>query len=192
MGLFSAELITVPFSQVAFIFFAEMTVVTLSTLRVIFIGRGMKYSASALGFFEVSIWLYAIGQVMTNLSDLRCALAFAGGFTMGNFLGMLIEQKLALGSVVVRVITHKGAGPLVDGLRQAGYGVTCLEGEGATGPVEVIFTVVPRSELCAVVAVLKGFDEGVFYSVDALQSASAGVSPPQRRPSLLPSMVAFW
>jgi uncharacterized protein YebE (UPF0316 family) len=188
---FAAEFTASP-SLIAFIFFAEMTVVTLSTLRVIFIARGMKYSASCLGFFEVSIWLYAIGQVMTNLSDLRCALAFAGGFTMGNFLGMLIEQKLALGSVVVRVITHKGAGQLVEGLRLAGYGVTCIEGEGAKGAVEVILTVLPRRELDAVVEMLKRFDPNVFYSVDALQSATAGVAPQQRRPSLLPGLASFW
>jgi uncharacterized protein YebE (UPF0316 family) len=188
---FAAEFTASP-SLIAFIFFAEMTVVTLSTLRVIFIARGMKYSASCLGFFEVSIWLYAIGQVMSNLSDLRCALAFAGGFTMGNFLGMLIEQKLALGSVVVRVITHKGAGQLVEGLRQAGYGVTCIEGAGAKGPVEVILTVLPRGELDSVVAMLKRFDPDVFYSVDALQSATAGVAPAQRRPSLLPGLASFW
>src|SRR5690349_12095077 len=92
---------------IAFIFIAEALVVTLSTLRTIFLGKGMKLLAPLLGFFEVSIWLFAISEVMRNLGDLRCALAFAGGFTLGNFLGILIEQKLALGSVVVRTITNK-------------------------------------------------------------------------------------
>src|SRR3954447_12833495 len=82
-----------------FIFAAETCVVTLSTLRTIFLARGRKYLAPTLGFFEVSLWLIAIGEVMKNLSDVRCSLAFAGGFTLGNFLGILIEQKLALGSV---------------------------------------------------------------------------------------------
>ena len=85
-----------------FIFVAEMCVVTLCTLRTIFISRGMKCIAQALGFFEVLTWLYAIGEVMKNVSDFRCSLAFASGFTLGTFLGILIEQKLALGSVVVR------------------------------------------------------------------------------------------
>lgn len=173
-------------AQIAFIFFAEMTVVTLSTLRVIFIARGMKYTASCLGFFEVSIWLFAIGQVMSNLSDLRCALAFAAGFTAGNFMGMLIEQRLALGSVVIRVITARDATQLIQSLREQGYGVTSLEGEGAKGAVMVIFTIVPRRELSRVVDELKRFDPGVFYSVDALQTTASGVTPPQRRPSLVP------
>jgi uncharacterized protein YebE (UPF0316 family) len=169
-----------------FIFFAEMCVVTLCTLRTIFIARGMKYAAPLLGFFEVLTWLFAIGEVMKNLGDGRCSLAFAGGFTLGTFLGMLIEQKLALGSVVVRTITHKDATALVQHLRARHYGVTCLPGEGATGAVQVIFTVVPRRELPSVIAILKRFDPDVFYSVETIQSAAAGVTPlPQGRVTAL-------
>ena len=173
-----------------FIFLAEMVVVTLSTLRTIFVSRGMKVLAPILGFFEVTIWLFAIGKVMTNLSDFRCSLAFAGGFTLGNYLGILIEQTLALGSVVVRTITHKDAEPLVRELRAASFGVTCLDGQGASGRVQVVFTVVPRRELSAVLALLKRFDPDVFYSVDALQTAASGVCPgPRRRlPGLIPSL----
>jgi uncharacterized protein YebE (UPF0316 family) len=171
-----------------FIFLAEMVVVTLSTLRTIFVSRGMKVLAPILGFFEVTIWLFAIGKVMTNLSDFRCSLAFAGGFTLGNYLGILIEQTLALGSVVVRTITHKDADPLVRELRAASFGVTCLDGHGASGRVQVVFTVVPRRELASVLALLKRFDPDVFYSVDSLQAAASGVCPAPRRrlPGLVP------
>src|SRR5262245_33188554 len=162
---------------IGFIFVAEMTVVTLSTLRTIFVTRGMKVLAPMLGFFEVTLWLLAIGQVMKNLSDFRCSLAFAGGFTLGNFLGILIEQSLALGSVVVRTITPRDVGPLLRDLRAAGYGVTCLEGQGASGAVHVVFTVVPRRELAGVLAILKRFDGEVFYTIDALQAAASGVCP---------------
>jgi uncharacterized protein YebE (UPF0316 family) len=170
---------------IAFIFVAELVVVTLATLRTIFIARGMKYVAPVLGFFEVSIWLFAIGSVMTNLSDLRCAFAFAAGFTAGNFLGMLIEQSLALGSVVVSTITHKDVVPLLQELRAANYGVTCLTGQGAMGPVTVVQTTVPRRELAGVVRVLERFDPGIFYTVDSLQMARAGVIPMPRRSPLL-------
>src|SRR5438045_1109329 len=75
------------------VFFAELCVVTISTLRIIFISRGMKYLAPLLGFFEITIWLFAIGQVMQNLNDAGCFLGFASGFTLGNFLGVLIEKR---------------------------------------------------------------------------------------------------
>ena len=91
----------------SFIFVAEMCVVTLCTVRTIFVARGMKFLAPLLGFFEVSIWLFAIGQIMQNLSNLGCYLGFAGGFTAGNYLGVLVEQRLGLGTLVVRIITPR-------------------------------------------------------------------------------------
>jgi uncharacterized protein YebE (UPF0316 family) len=171
-----------------FIFVAELTVVTISTLRTIFVARGMKYLAPLLGFFEVSIWLFAIGQVMKNLSDLTCSAAFAGGFTLGNFLGVLIEGKLAMGDAVVRIITHRDAGGLIDALRGAGYGVTAVDARGATGPVQIILTVIPRRDLGRVMELAKGFDPKVFYSVDELKEAAEGVVPRRSLRGLFPGL----
>src|SRR6516164_4217384 len=150
----------------ALVFLAETCVVTLSTVRTICIGRGRKVWAALLGFFEVSIWLFAIGQIMQNLSDLGCYIAFASGFSLGNFLGIVIEKKLALGDVVVQITTKKSTRDLIEGLKAAGYGVTKLDAHGATGPVQVVFTVVKRKELDQVVLIIRGFDSKAFYSVN--------------------------
>ena len=163
------------------VFFAELCVVTLSTLRIIFIGRGMKLLAPVLGFFEITIWLFAVGQVMQNLSDPRCFLGFAGGFTLGNFLGMWIEQWLALGTVVVRTVTHRDASDLVGSLRAARFGVTTLDAVGATGPVKMVYTVVPRRDLDAVLSLIRQFDSRAFYSVDEIQEAGPGIFPERKR-----------
>src|SRR6516164_4348286 len=117
------------------IFLAEMSVVTLGTMRVIFIARGMKVLAPVLGFFEIVIWLFAIGQIMQNLNNIGCYLGFAAGFTIGNFCGVYIEKKLAIGTVVVRAITTRDAGELIVRLRAANYGVTSIDAQGASGPV---------------------------------------------------------
>jgi uncharacterized protein YebE (UPF0316 family) len=170
-----------------FILAAETCVVTISTLRMIFLGRGMKYVAAVLGFFEVSLWLLAIGEVMKNLSDPLCSLAFACGFTVGNFLGVLIEQKLALGTVLVRAITTRGGAELVERVRAADFGVTCIDAQGANGPVQIVLTIVPRKELESVLTLVKEFDPRVFYTVDGLQSAGSGVFPLSRRRPLLPT-----
>ncbi len=160
---------------------AEAVVVTLSTLRTIFIAQVKRTLAPILGFFEVSIWLFAIGEVMKNLTDWRCSLAFAGGFTAGNFLGILIEQTLAMGSVMVQTITPRDPSALVQALRTSGYGVTCLPGQGANGPVHIILSVVPRRDLAAIKAILHGFDPELFFCVDSLNSTTAGVGPAPRR-----------
>jgi uncharacterized protein YebE (UPF0316 family) len=154
------------------IFLAEMCVVAISTMRIIFIGRGIKTLAAGLGFFEVTIWLFAIGQVMSNLSNPACYAAFAGGFVTGNYLGMYLEQRMAIGSVLVRVITGQDARRLVDLLREAGCGVTRVGAHGLTGPVEIVFTVIRRRRLADVLAVVKRFDVDAFYSVDDLHAST--------------------
>lgn len=159
------------------VFVAELCVVTVGTMRIIFVARGVKLVASVLGFFEVSMWLFAIGQIMQNLSNFGCYLAFASGFTAGNFLGVLLEKKLAIGNLVVRVITPKDITDLLEGLRARRYGVTIMDAHGATGPVKVVYTIVRRKELENVVAIIKEFDPKAFYSVDDLQASEAGIFP---------------
>ena len=164
-----------------YIFLAEVCVVTISTMRTIFVARGMKFLAPLLGVFEVSIWLFAIGEVMKNLNDWHCSAAFAGGFTLGNFLGILLEEKLAMGSVGVRMITHMDAGELIDALRASDFGVTRIDAQGVLGPVHVIYTVIKRKNLQRVLTIARQFHPNVFYSVDDLHSAALGVTPLSRR-----------
>src|SRR5262249_7402059 len=111
------------------IFLAETCVVTLATVRIICIARGRKGWAALLGFFEVTTWLFAIGQVMQNLNDPGCFIGFAGGFSLGNYLGVCLEKRLALGNVVVRVITRKDVTELVENLKAAEYGVTSIDAQ---------------------------------------------------------------
>lgn len=173
------------------VFFAELCVVTISTIRIIFLSRGMKARAAVLGFFEITIWLFAIGQIMRNLSDLGCFLGFAGGFTLGNYLGGLIEKKLAIGTLVVRIITHRNAAELIAKLQAANYGVTSFDAEGSTGPVKIIFTVIQRRELAAVAALIRSVHPQAFYSVEEVQESQEGIFrlPQRRLPGLLTTMI---
>jgi uncharacterized protein YebE (UPF0316 family) len=173
------------------IFFAEVCVLTVGTLRIIFVARGEKLIASALGFIEVLIWLFAITQVMQNLSDWTCFVAFALGFTLGTYFGMLIEKRLALGTAVVRVVTHRDATALVDGLRGADFGVTCVDANGASGKVQIVMTVVKRKRLPDVIALIDEHQPGAFYAVDDVQAANDGIFPQAKeRPGVLPLPLA--
>ncbi len=163
------------------IFLAELSVVTVGTVRTIAIARGMKRLAPALGLVEVSIWLYAIGEVMKNLSNPACYVAYAAGFSLGNFLGVFLEGKLALGNLFVRVITRRDTAELIGSLQAAGYGVTTVGARGATGPVQIVLTVIKRKDWEFVRGIIRSFDPKVFYSVDDLQSAAEGVFPAARR-----------
>jgi len=187
--LLDSSIVPTIFNLPALVFLAETTVVTLATIRTIFIARGWKVLAPLLGFFEVSIWLFAIAQVMQHLTSPGCFLAFAGGFALGNFLGVLIEQKLALGQVFVHVVSKSDGFELAESLRWAGYGVTALDAAGASGSVHLVFTVIRRGQLDRVVSIIKRCDPKAFYSVGDLRSAVDGVIPSRRGlPSILPSV----
>lgn len=158
------------------IFLAEMSVVTIGTIRIIFVSRGKKYLAPLLGCLEITIWLFAISQIMLHLNSILCFAAFAGGFTLGNFLGIVIEQRLAIGTLVVRVVT-RGAEQLIEALRAAQFGVTSVPAEGASGPMCIIFTAIKRKDLPLVISIIQEHNPRAFYSVDELLTASDGVFP---------------
>jgi uncharacterized protein YebE (UPF0316 family) len=150
----------------ALIFLARILDVTFGTLRIIFISRGLAVLAALVGFFEVLIWILAIGQVMQNLQNWITYIAYALGFSAGNYVGVLIERRIAIGNLIVRIITRRQAVELVNFLWQSGYGVTSVDAMGETGPVKVIFSIVKRKKLPEVLAIIKRFNPNAFYTIE--------------------------
>ncbi|MBE0537028.1 MAG: DUF2179 domain-containing protein [Phycisphaerae bacterium] len=159
------------------IFLSRVVDVSMGTVRVIFVSRGMKYMAPLVGFVEVLVWLLAVGQVMRNLTNPICYLAYAGGFAMGNYIGICIADRLSLGLVMIRVITKRDASSLIACFRNADFGVTSVDGEGKTGQVKIVFTIVPRKELSRAVGMIKQFNPQAFYSIEEVNSVQSGVFP---------------
>lgn len=154
------------------IFLARIVDVTLGTLRIVFISKGDKTIAPILGFVEVLIWLIAITQVMQNLSNVASYLAWALGFAAGNFLGLRIEQKLALGQMVVRVITVESADALISRLAGRGYRLTSVDAKGTRGKVNLLFMIVKRKKLQEVIGIIRDYNPHAFYSIEDVRSVS--------------------
>ncbi len=159
------------------IFSARILDVSLDTVRIIFINRNLRYYAAVIGFFEVLIWLMVIRQIFANLDNPVCFIAYAAGFAAGNFVGILIENRLSIGKVIVRIITRKEADELIGVLRKAGYGLTIIDAAGVTGPVKVIFTIVERTNIEHIVAMIKVHNPQAFYSVEDVRFVSEAVTP---------------
>jgi len=159
------------------IFLARICDVSLGTIRVIFVSRGYRNLAPVLGFFEILIWLFAIGQIMRDVNDLSIYFAYAAGFAAGTYVGITLEEKLSLGTVLVRVITRDDSAALSGRLREAGFGLTTHGADGAQGPVTIIFTVVKRQDLSRVVGIIREFNPQTFYSVEDVRHASEVVFP---------------
>ncbi|MBN1572260.1 MAG: DUF2179 domain-containing protein [Deltaproteobacteria bacterium] len=151
---------------------ARIADVTLGTIRIIYVSKGMKILASILGFFEILIWLFAIGQIMGNLTNLVNYFAYAVGFSVGVFVGIAIEEKLSLGILMLRIITRKDAAELADFLKSAGFGVTTVDANGIYGPVKVIFTIIQRKELLNITEIIKKFNPNAVYSVEDVRYVS--------------------
>jgi uncharacterized protein YebE (UPF0316 family) len=159
------------------IFLARFVDVSLGTLRIIFLSRGRKILAPLLGFFEVLIWILVVSQVVSGAQNIVAYLAYAAGFAVGNYAGMLIEEKLAIGTLVIRVILPQEETELIERLRAEGYGATYVDGHGASGPVMLIYTVVMRKELPRVVSLIQDVHPKAFFTVEELRSAQQGIFP---------------
>lgn len=159
------------------IFLARSGDVTLSTLRIVSIAQGRRVLAPVIGFCESLIWLLVISQVLQHLENPLCVVAYAGGFAAGNSMGLHLEQRLAFGMRLLRVIVREEAGELIEALRQAGFGVTVVAGEGISGPVSILFTLVRRRDLERATELVRTLNPRAFFTVEDVRQAAEGVFP---------------
>ncbi len=157
------------------IFIARMGDVTLATLRHLFVSKGFKKIVPFIGFFEVLIWLIAMRQVFNNLNNIACFLAWAGGFAMGTYLGMLIEEKLALGMQLIRIITDKDAANMISEFKKLNQGVTIIDAEGTQGKVKMIFTIFKRINKKDIIQIVEQHNKDGFYTIEDVRGSSHGV-----------------
>lgn len=166
------------------IFFARILDVSIGTIRMIFVIAGWRFRAAGLGFLEVLIWALAIGGLLQYITHPVALLSYAGGFATGNLVGMVIEQKLALGTRVVRIINRNPEIDLPTALREQGFRVTRVDGEGKDGPVELAFAVVRRRALPDLLALIEQTAPDAIITVERAEHASDaafGTSHTQRR-----------
>ena len=153
------------------IFASRATDVSLGTLRSVLANKGMKKMVPFIGFFEVLLWLFAISTVMKNLSNFMCYLGWAGGYATGIYIGLSIEERLAIGTQVIRVFTQEDITKLIESLVEKNYSYTILDGEGKKGAVKLIFIVVKRKNVKDVTEVIHRFSPNAFYSIEDIKRA---------------------
>lgn len=160
----------------ALVFLARLSDVTLATLRNIFIHKGFRKIVPVIGFFEVLIWLIAMKQVLGHVDNVAAYLAWAGGFACGTYVGMRIEERLALGNQVIRIITtEQDSTDLIKMLRASNHGLTVVDGMGAKGPVKLLFTIVERKHMKGIVDKIEAIQPNAFFTIEDVRSAEHGV-----------------
>jgi uncharacterized protein YebE (UPF0316 family) len=159
------------------IFAARVCDVTLGTMRIIFTSRGMRNWAPVLGFVETFIWIVAVSSIVKHAQNVAAYVGYAGGFATGTFVGMMIESRLAMGTLTVRAIIRRDPKQLLQNLLDAGFGITTVDGHGATGDVKIIYSTVKRADLPAVIDIFHRNLPGAFLSVEEVRSTEQGVFP---------------
>lgn len=184
-SFFDSEVFTlglIPF----LIFLARICDVSIGTIRIIFVSKGNKRIAPILGFFEVLIWITAISKIMQNLDNYVNYVAYAAGFATGNFVGMMIEEKLAMGIQMIRIITHQSGDELVQSLNIKGYGATSVEAKGAKEKVHLIYSIVQRQELDRVIEIIDSVNPKAFYTIEDVKAVNEGIFIPSRHRYIFP------
>ena len=162
------------------IFLARICDVSLGTLRIIFVSKGKKNIAPFLGFFEVFIWIIAVSKIMQNLDNYINYFAYAAGFASGNFIGMIIEEKLAMGFQMIRIFAHIKGPDLVHNLNINGFGATSIEAHGAKEKIHIIYTIIQRHELVEVINIIDKFNPKAFYTIEDIRTVNEGIFPSKK------------
>jgi uncharacterized protein YebE (UPF0316 family) len=178
MESFFTETLGVPANIFSFlllpilIFLARITDVSINTIRIIYVLGGRRWTATMMGFFESFIWLMAIRQIFEHLDNWLCYVAYPAGFASGIFVGMIIEERIAYGKVIIRIITRKEVKELIAYLNSKRFRYTHVNAEGPDGHENLVFTVLERERLEELLYKLKDILPTAFYTVEKVNRAA--------------------
>lgn len=166
-----------------FIFLARIVDVSIGTVRIIFVSRGLKFKAAVLGFFEVLVWIMVISTILRNLTHPINYIAYAAGFATGNYVGILLEQKLSIGKVILRIITSGDTEDLRKYLSANGIRFTVLDAFGGSGAEQkILFTILDRKKLPEIIKNITLLNPTAFYSIEDVRQVREGEFPSSFRP----------
>jgi uncharacterized protein YebE (UPF0316 family) len=140
--------------------------VSLGTIRIILLTRGSRWRSSGIGFVEVLIWVFAVALVVQDLEDPVKMLAYATGFALGTLLGVTLERWLAIGTVLVQIVAPVDSPSSAGALRERGYLVTDLNGEGRDGGVRINVAVLPRRNLRSALEIVHQVNPAAFVTTE--------------------------
>lgn len=163
------------------VFLLRVTDVSMATMRMLFMMRNRRFLAPLIGFFEILIWVTAVGIVVQHLHSPLHIVGYAAGFATGNFLGLMLEDKLALGLATVRTVVRSGGAELASVLRDSGYGVTEMVGRGRDGSVEVLYSVLPRRQVARCLSMIDQGAPDSFVVVDEPRRVRRGWQFPAKK-----------
>lgn len=167
------------------IFVLRIGDVSIGTMRVLMVVQGRRMPATVLALVEAGIWILAISRVFSGAYDWHQMVGYACGFAAGTLIGMTIEQWIAHGKVLVRVVSRDDASTLHAALGANGFGATRFHGEGFGGnPVQELMVVTNRRLTKKLLRLIHEADPDAFITVTGVAQMIGGYLPQTRAWSL--------
>jgi uncharacterized protein YebE (UPF0316 family) len=166
------------------IFLSRIADQSIGSMRLIFLAKGFKFIAPMLGFFEVIIWLIAVSQIMKHLDNVLCYIAYGAGFAMGNYIGMTLEERISIGTVLVRIIPNLNTEELIYALRTRNFGLTTIDANGSRGEVKIFISIINRKDLKEYIAIINKINPNAFYTIEDVKTINQGIVRNNQRNSI--------
>lgn len=170
---------------------ARIADVGIGTIRIILVGKGYRLYSSMLGFVEILIWITATGYIMQNLDSVWNYLAYATGFSLGTYFGVVLEGKISIGKVMVRIITHRDNTILIEQLHERDYSFTTADAEGRYGKVKIIFMAMKRRAIPKLVELINEYHPKAFYTIEDVRYINDNIRDGSYSPSSLNLLKGF-
>ncbi|HPD67347.1 MAG TPA: DUF5698 domain-containing protein [Ignavibacteriales bacterium] len=148
-----------------FIACCRITDVSIGTLRTILVVQGRKYYAALAGFFEVLIWISVMSVIVNKLDNPINLIAYAFGFSIGNLLGITLDEKISFGYLQLTIFSPNHYRDISNLLQKNGYGITLIPAHGIKNNYEVIITIIHRKKIEKLISTIKNIDQNCFYTV---------------------------
>jgi len=167
------------------IFLSRIADQSIGSMRLIFLSKGYKFIAPMLGFFEVIIWLIAVSQIMKHLDNVLCYIAYGAGFAMGNYIGMTLEERISIGTVLVRIIPNLNTAELIEALRLHNFGLTTIDANGSRGEVKIFISIINRKDLKEYISIINKINPNAFYTIEEVKTINQGIVRNNPRNSII-------
>jgi uncharacterized protein YebE (UPF0316 family) len=156
------------------IFALRVVDMSLDTIRLLYVVRGKKLLSWILGFFQSAVFVVAISSALANMNNILSLLGYAGGFATGNVVGMIIEERLAVGHIHLTIMSSLRGASIAEQLRAAGYAVTEISGRGRAGTVNVLHVDVKRKDIDHAETIILEADPDAFVTAEDVRPLRRG------------------
>ncbi len=159
-----------------FIILAKIVEVSMATIRMVLITKGERKIGAIIAFFEVSLWVILVSTVLDNIMENPLKIiAYAVGFSIGNYLGSWIEEKIGIGLAEMQVILMESQSvPVIEKLREQGYAVTVIDGSGKNHPRKILLMYVQRNKIRECANLIKAVQENAVITVSDKKAIYGG------------------